>query len=58
MRAEGSSKATGKKSRKSVTPHTSKLKISENKFSKEFKAKFKARINNWKVSIYGVSNIF
>lgn len=51
MRAEGSSKITKRKSGKSKKPRQTKLKVRADKYSNEFKAKNKERLQKWKVSI-------
>lgn len=51
MRAGGASKTTKRKSGKSKHSPLTKLKIRPDKFSKEFKAKSKERLQKWKVSI-------
>lgn len=58
MRAGGASKTIKRKSGTPKKSPSTKLKAKANKFSQEFKAKNKERLQKWKVSIqYGVSII-
>lgn len=51
MRVEGHSEIAKGKNRKTKKSPTKRLKIQQNKYSQEFKARNKERLNKWKVSI-------
>lgn len=51
MRTEGIAKIVKRKNRKTKNSPTKRLKIRQDKYSQEFKAKNKERLRKWKVSI-------